>query len=303
MTSGRAIGIDIGGTHIAVGAVAASGEVIAKQELPTNAKAGFDGAITRIAEAAHQAAGAAGWSLAEVDGIGIGCTGPVNPSLGTIDNPFTLPTWEGRNIVAAVENALGIKTHLENDANAALLGELLTGAGRGVDNVVMLTLGTGVGGAVLIGGNLYRGIAGTHPELGHMPIDPNGPACYCGQTGCLESLASGAAIDRAAQAAGMSDGREVFTQWASGNVAAENIVVSVSRSLGRALGVLFHTFLPELIILGGGVMEGDRSRFLQAATDSLCGAALIPSERVRVEQATLGNLAGVVGAASLTFAN
>ena len=301
MRERKAIGIDIGGTRIAVGAVHVPGVITAKKTFPTNPQAGFNDAMERIRMAVKEVLFEADWSLDEIDGIGVGCTGPVNTDLGIVENCFTLPSWEGKNLVAALEGDMGKKTYLENDANTALLGEHIAGVARDVGNVVMFTLGTGVGSAVLIGGQLYRGMEGGHPELGHMPIDPEGPECYCGQTGCLESLVSGGAIGQWAEACAMADSHEVFAQASKGSEAALQILDMVARHISRALSVVFHTFLPEMVILGGGVMEGERGRFVQAVHENLHGFEFIPLQRVRVEQAQLGNDAGMIGAAYLVF--
>jgi glucokinase len=299
--SDKAIGIDIGGTRIAVGAVNKSGDIEAHKEFPTQPARGFEYAVARIDEAIQQVLVQANWSLAEVAAIGVGCTGPVNRGQGTIHNPYTLPSWENKNIVAALRGATGRNVHLENDADAALLGEHVAGAGKGVEDMVMLTLGTGVGGGVLIQGRLHRGIDGAHPELGHVPVDPDGPDCYCGQKGCLEVMASGTAITRAAKSLGLRDSREVFVQAAKGNHDAREVVHRAGQAINTVVCILLHTFLPELIVLGGGVMNQENEPFVASTNESIQKATMAPANRVRVVRAELGTRAGVVGAASLAF--
>lgn len=300
-TGNKAIGIDIGGTSTGVGAVDESGHIQAHAEFPTHAKAGFEAAVEHMARAARQVVATANWSFDEVAVIGVGCTGPVDRVDGTIHNPYTLPCWENKNIVASLHAATGKKVRLENDANAALLGEHWTGAGRGIDNIVMLTLGTGVGGGVLVNGRLYRGFDGVHPELGHIPVDPDGPECYCGQNGCLEVLASGTAITQAAISKGFADSRQVFLEAAKGNHDAEEILGRVGHAIGRVVGILMHTFLPELVVLGGGVMSQKNELLLRSIKENLKHAALVPRNSVQIARAELGTRAGVVGAASLVF--
>ena len=262
---------------------------------------GFDRAVGHIVHAVNHVVTAANWSADDIDAIGVGCTGPVNRVDGTIHNPYTLPTWENKNIVAALKHATGKRVRLDNDANAALLGEHWTGAGRGIDNIVMLTLGTGVGGGVLVNGRLYRGFEGVHPELGHIPVDPAGPPCYCGQNGCLEVLASGTAITQAGISKGFVDSRQVFLEAAKGNRDAEEILGRVGHAIDRAVGTLMHTFLPELVVLGGGVMSQKNELLLSTIKDNLRDMALVPRNGVQIARAELGTRAGVVGAASLVL--
>jgi glucokinase len=300
-TSKQVIGVDIGGTSICVAAVDESGCVYAHEEFLTQAKAGFEPAVVKLAQAVMKVVSAANWSLAEVAAIGVGCTGPVDRITGTIHNPFTLPSWENKNIVTALEQATGKPVRLENDANAALIGEYRAGAGRGVDNVVMLTLGTGVGGGVLVKGCLYRGFDDSHPELGHIPVNPDGPECYCGQTGCLEILASGTALRLEAEAKGFTDGAEVFVEAARANTVAEEILDRMGYAISRAVGILAHTFLPERVILGGGVLNHENDLLISYVQSNLCDMPLARGNSVRIVPAQLGTRAGVVGAACLVL--
>ena len=182
-----ALGVDIGGTKIAVGAIGANGAVRARRTIPTNVEAGFAAGLARLSRAIDETMADAGTAPGTLVGIGLGCAGPVEEESGRIDNDYTLPGWEGHDIVSPLVARYRIPVRLINDADAALLGEALAGAARGVRVAVMLTIGTGVGGAALIDGMIPRGAAGAHPEIGHMPVDPAGPDCYCGNRGCLES--------------------------------------------------------------------------------------------------------------------
>ncbi|MCZ7635475.1 MAG: ROK family protein [Verrucomicrobia bacterium] len=186
--------MDIGGTKMAVAAVDRHGTRLAQTTLPTEASLGFDRAVSRLIEAISTVTIQAGGSPDHLRGIGIGCAGPVDPARGLINNPYTLTGWDRCDIVTPLHARFGVPVWLENDADAALLGECFAGAGRDLDPVVLLTFGTGIGGAAMVRGALYRGANGEHPELGHIPVLPDGPACYCGHRGCLESLASGTAL-------------------------------------------------------------------------------------------------------------
>lgn len=295
---GGTVGIDVGGTKIAAAAVNGSGEVVSNATIPTESERGFASGVSRITAIVNRLLAESGWSAGELRGIGIGCAGPVDPARGTILNPHTLPGWEGGDIVTPLRDALGCPVRLENDADMALLGECRAGAGRGFDPVVMLTLGTGIGGAALVRGQLLRGAAGEHPEIGHVPVDPRGPRCYCGTSGCFESLASGAALAAAAAARGLGDGRQLFARAARRELAAEGILRDALSAMSSATWTIVHALLPERLILGGGMMDEHYEMFAAAATEAIARATQAPKGRVTVARASLGNRAGVLGAAS-----
>lgn len=297
----RAIGIDIGGTKIAVAAVDARGAIHSRRVVATEAELGFERAIERMVRAADEALAEADWHRAQLCGVGIGCTGPVSAQRGVINNPYTLPTWDDCPIVERLQSIFKLPAYLENDADAAALGEWFAGAARGSGRVVMLTLGTGVGGGVIVDGAVYRGTRGEHPELGHIPVAMSGPDCYCGFSGCLESIASGTAITTAGQQAGVGDSRQVFARAAEGNATAEEIVGRVQQSLASAAWTILHTFMPELIVLGGGVIDEHYERLAPAMAAMIPKATMVPSGGARVVKAQLGNDAGLVGAAGLAL--
>ncbi len=295
------IGVDIGGTKIAVAAVDPSGLILARAEFATEAELGFDRAVRRLSETisdvAAQAAGSA--EVGPIAGIGIGCAGPVDPLRGLINNPFTLTGWDRCDIVGPLKERFGVPVRLENDADAAALGECWVGAGREASPVVMLTFGTGVGGATVVEGRIARGVAGEHPELGHVSVDPQGPACYCGSPGCLESIASGSAIGEAGKALGMKDAREVFAAADAGVAAAQTIVGRAVDAARTAGWTIFHALLPRRLILGGGIMDTEFERFAGPMRERLARATQFTSSAVEIVPARLGNTAGIVGAAAL----
>jgi glucokinase len=296
-----AIGIDIGGTKIALGLVNAVGSITARAAYPTEPAAGFPRGVERLIEAIHQLLRECGIAPAELAGIGIGCPGPVNPSGGTIHNPYTLPTWDGGNIVAPLREAFARPVVLENDADAAVVGESFSGSARSFRQIVMLTFGTGVGSGVLLDGRIYRGSGGEHPEAGHIPVDPDGPACYCGIRGCLESIASGTAIALAGKAAGFGSSQEVFAAAAQRHPLAMPIIDRAMRAAANATWTLAHTFLPDGLVLGGGLMEEHFDLFAGPMRDGLTAASMVPRNRVQIVRAALGNDAGIIGAARLVL--
>jgi len=294
-----AAGVDIGGTKIAVGLVDRAGEIVAETSFPTEAALGFERGVGRIIAAVDTLLGQIGHTRAALAGVGIGCAGPVHPGRGTIDNPHTLPTWDGVDIVSPLMAEFGLKVVLENDADAAAVGEAYFGAGAGKRSVVMLTYGTGIGSGALFDGRIYRGAMQTHPELGHLPCDPSGPECYCGIRGCFESIASGTAISAAGEAAGIGDARAVFAAYQAGDAAACKIIDRALLATHTAVWAIQHSLLPERIILGGGIIDDHFELFAGAARRAIDGAVMNPRGATDVVRAALGNRAGIVGAAQL----
>ena len=296
-----AIGIDIGGTKIAVAAVSSQGEVLANVRFATEPQLGFTTALNKMIAGINSVISDAGLKDEVLDGIGIGCAGPVDPLRGTIHNPHTLPTWDDCDLVSPLAKRFSVPARMENDADAAASGEARFGAGRGSDPMVMLTFGTGIGFAAIMKGQIYRGVAGEHPEAGHIPTTADGPECYCGLRGCFEAMASGTAIDAAGKVAGFADGRAVFAAAAKGNTVAAGILDAATQATATAIWTLAHTFLPQRFVLGGGLIDDHFELFATPARDALSRAVLLPKGRVEIVRASLGNDAGVVGAASLVM--
>lgn len=296
-----AIGIDIGGTKIAIAAVGSQGEVLANVRFATEPHLGFPTALDRMIAAINSVIRDVRLKDEVLDGIGIGCAGPVDPARGTIHNPHTLPTWDDCDLVSPLAELFGVPVRLENDADAAASGEVRFGAGRGSDPMVMLTFGTGIGFAAIVKGQIYRGVIGEHPEAGHIPTTADGPECYCGLRGCFEAMASGTAIDVAGKATGFPDGRTVFAAAARGNAVATGILDAAAQATATAIWTLAHTFLPQRFVLGGGLIDDHFELFATPARAALSRAVLLPKGRVEIVRASLGNDAGVVGAASLVM--
>ena len=290
-----ALGIDIGGTKIAIGVIAADGRVLAQRLLPTDSRQEFQASIRSIVGAVSAALEESGVPRGDVAGVGVGCAGPVDPQRGEINNPYTLPGWEGRNIVKALTDGLDLPVWLENDADAAAIGEYYFGAGQRAERLVVLTVGTGVGGAIVIDGDIYRGADGQHPEIGHIPISVNGPDCYCGRKGCLESLISGRAIAAAGREYGFTDAASVFSA-ASHDHRARDILSGAQGAIEAAMWSVVHFFLPTRIVLGGGLVESHEHFFIDAARRAVSHACLLAHGTTTVAPAGLGNLAGMVGA-------
>jgi glucokinase len=295
-------GVDIGGTKISVGMVDECGRVLARAECPTAPENGLADGVDRINAMLEETRTRAGGVLS---GIGIGCTGSVDPAAGMIgDNQF-LPGWGGANLAEALSSRFNVPAAIENDADAGALGEAAWGTGRDVGRFVYVTIGTGIGGAVILDGRLYRGVEGAHPEIGHHVIDPSGPPCFCGAHGCWESLASGRALAAWVRTQGGIDGLDAASLDAHaicsgaerGDLLAQQAVAREATYLGLGLANLITLFAPEVIALGGGLM-GSHHLFRDGILETIratCG--LVPHEKVRLERTALGEDAGLVGAA------
>ncbi len=295
-------GVDIGGTKIAVGLVDDDGRVRARDESPTLPESGYAKALERIAGMLEAASAKAG---ARITGIGIGSTGPVDPFSGEIGEVNFFPAWKGGNPVKDLQGIFKVPAALENDADAAALGEAGWGAGKVRSRLIYVTVGTGIGAGVILDGKVYRGVGRAHPEIGHLLLDPSGPLCACGLRGCWESLAAGpgmvAWLDKNAPAdyphregltarrvCELARGKE---EWALQAVEREGTY------LGYGLANLITIFVPEVIVLGGGLMKSadlflDRVRQIIAQS---CG--LVPHEKTELALASLGEDANLIGAA------
>lgn len=294
--------VDIGGTKIAVGVVDQAGRVLARSECPTAAERGLADGLARMAAMLRETAAQAG---GELRGIGVGCTGPVNPLAGTIGDVEFLPGWEGANLAGELSQRFGLPVAIENDADAAALGEAAWGAGREARSFIYVTIGTGIGGGIVLDGRLYRGVEGAHPEVGHHVIDPSGPACSCGAHGCWESLASGPAMAQWMQEhapAGTSpedvgDARDICAAAERREPQALAAVAREGYYLGLGLANLVTLFTPDVIALGGGLMHS-RHLFweaLQRVIRETCG--LVPYEKMHLVPAALGPETALAGAA------
>jgi glucokinase len=290
--------VDIGGTKIAVGAIAPDGRIATRLECPTAPERGFSSAIREIVEMLREAERGVGGPYA---GIGIACPGPLDPFTGVIGDVGTLPGWQGGNLNRELEREFGVRVAVENDADAAALAEACWGAAKGAARFIYITVSTGIGGGIILDGELYRGVDGAHPELGHQVIDASGPLCYCGAHGCWESLASGPAM--AAWMRGVRPDRANLTAAdicelaRLGDADAGRAVEREGEYLGLGLANLVTLFTPGVIALGGGVMKSsslflDRAR---AVIRRIC--TQVPSEKTELRLASLGADTGLVGAA------
>jgi len=295
--------VDIGGTKIAVGVVDENGRVLAKAECPTEVPRGFGAAMRSAAEMLAKCASQCG---AKITGIGIGCTGPVDPVSGSLGNVNLLPGWKGGNPVQMLSGEFGVTAAMENDADAAGLGEAVWGAGKGKIRLVYVTISTGIGASVILEGKVYRGAGDCHPEIGHHVIEPSGPLCSCGARGCWETLASGPAMVEWIQANAPANYRSlelsaklICARAQDGDEWARRTVEREGYYLGVGLANIISVLTPDAIVLGGGVMKSANlflGRIHQVVGEN---CRLVPFERVEIALASLGPDVGLIGAAQV----
>jgi glucokinase len=289
--------VDIGGTRIRVGAVTETSAIVKRLECATTPKQGFATAMERIKNMLREVIGE-GYQL---EGIGIACPGPLNPFTGIIGDVGTLPGWEGGNLVAEFESEFGVQVAVENDADAGALAEANWGAAECKQRFIYVTVSTGIGGGIVLSGELYRGVGGAHPELGHQIIDPSGPLCYCNARGCWESLASGSAmvswIKEQQPGIAVETAEEICALAGQDDPLAQRAVAREGYYLGLGLANLVTLFTPDAIALGGGVMKSGHL-FLDHARKVVREVCTqVPAERTQIALASLGQDTGLAGAA------
>jgi glucokinase len=297
MAAQRTIGIDVGGTKILAGVVERDGTVLRaeRRDTPVESTEAFLAGLAEVVDSLRDDSVAA---------VGIGIPSTIDQREGTSVFSVHVPL-EGVPLRERGEEYLGLPVALDNDANAAAVAEWTIGAGRGTKNMVMLTLGTGIGGGLILGGRLYRGSSGAAAELGHLVLEFDGPECrgYCTGRGHFEYFASGSAATELARElfGAAADSRQLVAAARSGDKRAIDGLAEIGRKLGAGLASLVNVFDPEAIVIGGGF--GDAfDLLLEPALETMHRDALPPGrDRVRVVAAELGEEAGMVGAGLVAF--
>src|SRR6202045_2688046 len=330
------IGVDLGGTNLRIAAVNQQGDLMEKVTLGTRVALGKDHVIGEMCDAIRVLAAKYGSSFA-LQGIGIGVPGIIDMKTGMLRESPNLPGWAGTPVQAEIEHLLGTRVILENDANVAALGEKWLGAARDVDDMVMLTLGTGVGGGIVLEGRIWHGMTGMAGEFGHMTVEPEGPLCGCGNRGCDGQSASATAVVRMAKEAIASgrapklasaansdaefNAKAVYNLAIQGDDEAPKIFRRVGRALGICIANLVNAFNLPMYVVGGGVSSAWEAFspfiFEELRQRSLIYAATAPasplsggagasghvdpegSTKTIVTRALLGSDAGLFGAAQL----
>jgi len=306
----KAIGLDVGGTKIAAFRVGDGGEVEERTQQPTPAEA----------EAIFDAMAALSSTLrtADVGAVGVGAAGIVDYASGTLRYAPNLP-WRELPLRDRLASATGLPCLVDNDANAAAWAEYRFGAGRGSKDMLLVTVGTGIGGGIVSGGRLFRGAHGFAAEIGHVIVEPGGPLCGCGNRGCWEQVGSGRAIDRLGREAARDHPEAMFVELAGGDPdavtgpvvtraakqgddLARQILAEVGRRLGEGMAGLANILDPDVVVVGGGAVEAG-GLLLDPARRAFADAIEAPEHRpeVPIVPAELGNEAGAIGAASLAL--
>jgi glucokinase len=308
----EAIGVDLGGTKMAVGVVS-EGPVVRHRSTERSLGLTSDQLLDELESELREAL-AARPGAASI-GLGIPCT--IDRESGVAISAVNLPIVD-MPIRDLVSERIGLPVHVDNDGNVAALAEHRWGAARGATNAVLLTIGTGIGGGLILNRQVYRGTTGAGAELGHIVIDEDGPRCQgnCPNHGCVEAVASGTALGREARvaaeahpdsaigrllAAGQTvDGRATTTAAIAGDEVSRDVVALIGRRIGVALSGLANVFEPDVIVIGGGVMAAGEL-LLEPARDELRARALPPMNQTRVVAAELGPEAGMIGAATMAL--
>jgi glucokinase len=313
-----AIGVDLGGSAVKAGLVNAQGRILRDTTVPAEANQGPTHVIKRIAESVHLLIKHSTYKKKDCVGIGVGAPGSVELNGGTVKYPPNFPRWTEVRLGEALHREFQLRVEVDNDANAAAVGEAKFGSGVGHKDFIMVTLGTGVGGGLILNGKIFRGPFGGAGELGHITIDHNGPRCNCGNRGCVEAYVGARYLTQRAiekvkrnrdsiilSLAGNDttriDPKVVSLAAKRGDATAVKILAETGRYLGIGLASVVNLLDVRLIIIGGGIARAGKPLF-DAVKESVRAHVLTPMrEGLEVLPARLGNSAGILGAAALVF--
>ncbi len=308
------IGVDLGGTTVNIGLVTRDGQIIAEKHSPSEVKDGVEPVIDQITTIVQELRKNAGNSIL-LRAMGIGVAGKIDTKKGLLLEAFNFPNWHNINLAAELTKRISIPVTVENDANTAALGEYFYGAGKGASGMLMVTLGTGVGGGLIIQGKIYRGTNGMAGEFGHTTIQYNGPICRCGRRGCVETfIGANAIIDnvKTKLKSGRSSllneinidemtPRHVSEAANKGDKVAIDVFKDVGMYLGIGLANVASLLNIERIIIGGGVAKAGEL-ILRPARETLAKMTLkVPGNTIQVLPSALGEKAGIIGAAYLVM--
>ena len=316
----KAIGIDLGGTFIKAGVVNTQGEVLSRVSIPTEVAKGRAAVIRNIAAAADMARGEAGMPWRSVRAIGLGSPGVFKPPRGVVRHCPNLRSLEGKELARPVANAIGrprLTVTLDNDANVAAFAEHWVGVGRNVDTLVLFTLGTGIGGGIVLNGEVWRGAWGVGAELGHQNLIPDGARCGCGNPGCLEAYASAtglvrrfkdavAAGRRSRLAAALKAGKDVTARnialaAKAGDRTCRALVEETGRYLGIAVMNMLHILNVEMVVFTGGMTAAGALLLRPIREEARRRTFPLAMRGVKIVFSRMGNDAGLIGAAGLAL--
>ena len=305
------VGVDLGGTNIAVGLVNDRYEIIAYNSVPTNAKRPAEQIVADIGGAIKSVLEKSGVNGADCSMIGIGAPGICDVECGVVVRSYSL-AWDNVPLVAMMKELFDIPVRIDNDANCAALAEVKTGVAKGCKNVVLVTLGTGIGTGIVINGSIYSGLRGSGTEMGHILIDYDGELCFCGRKGCWDAYASVTALIVQAKRAAASrpesilnsvsqiTGKSVFDAADKNDVTAKAVINQYCQYLALGVSNIINALAPEMILIGGGIScQGDR--ILDPVREYVRENCFDKREEAMplIQVASMGNDAGIIGAAAL----
>lgn len=310
------VGIDIGGTKLATVVADESGKIISKTREPTHAEKGPDHAIQLLIKMVYRTIRQAKLGLKDISAIGVSCGGPLDTRTGIVYSPPNLPGWEALPLRDRLETEFAKPVLIENDANACALAEYRFGGGRGYNSVLYMTMSTGIGGGIVINGQIYHGANDSAGEVGHQLLLPDGPLCGCGKRGCLESLCSGPAIARRAQEAIQTESQSMILKLAEGDISAvksEHVLEAARKRdtlalklidetayyMGWGIANIVNILNPDIVLLGTiAIAAGDL--LLEPIRKTVSEFAMTrPAEAVIIMPAQLGESLGDLAAISL----
>jgi len=302
------VGIDLGGTQLRVAVANDRGRLRTVLRRPTEAVRGRQHVINRIVAAVADALAEDATPARRVRALGIGLPGPVDPSAGLVISPANLPGFHNVPLNRILTAATGIRSYLYHDAHLAALAEHRRGAGRGASELIYVTVSTGIGAGLMIRGELYAGAHGSAGEIGHIVVQRDGPLCTCGNRGCVEAIASGTGIARAARELGAQTPAsalyrlqapspvEVARAARAGDQLAIGILDTAGTYLGIAMGTLVNLFNPQLIVLGGSVIKAGAPLLTPMRRSMIASSWKAARRGLRIVRPALGDDAGLIGA-------
>ncbi|HEY6010621.1 MAG TPA: ROK family protein [Nitrospirota bacterium] len=301
------IGVDLGGTNLRTALMSRDGDILDRRREATHASDGWKKVVARLVENISRQRDFAVERGLTVTAVGVGAPGVIRMDRGIVVKSPNFPDWNNLPLKDELENALHVPVVIENDANAAALGEQWRGAGKGINSMILLTLGTGVGGGIVLNNQIWQGADGMAGEIGHMTLIPDGRQCGCGNNGCLEMYASARGIVRSYCEALGQTGQDQAADMTSVKVyelarefdpVARRVMKEMGSLLGIGIANLINIFNPQMIVLGGGVKDAWDLFIGSTREEIMRRAFLVPAERTEIVPSRLGDDAGMVGAAA-----
>lgn len=313
------IGVDLGGTNVKTAMVSRDKKILARESRPTNAEGGPEAVMKVMEQGIQELLASSGLRMPDVLAVGFGAPGPMNWQTGIVYSPPNLPGWKNVPLADAMHRRLGVPCYVDNDANVACYGEYWLGAGQGTESMAVLTLGTGVGGGIVVFGELLRGIDGTAAELGHLKVQRDGRLCGCGSRGCLEAYASVTGMVRTAiegleqgkesrlKSLGGGDFKKITGKMISdaaqqGDAFAQWVFRETAIWLGLGIASIVNLQNPEKVVLCGGMIAAGDLLFAPVRETVMANAFEVPAKRCQIVPAGLGADSGVIGCAGCALA-